>query len=347
MKSLLNKSRLVPIMVLVFILVAAISTYCYFFLSTRNSASAAIENAENIIQQAYLTCDPDSDQAVTLGNSHNSLVRAREKFESGSFLSINAYGEAKTDAEKAGDEAQTMIDEMRVNFDRALAAATQLDFERAFAFYRRYPRTQEAEVALASTEIALNTRNVFLGAGLPEQDLISVQKISEFNSSYPKPEKPASVIDGTGGLLVDMAHRNITQLEQFVSHNNSSLEKISATHEAQKLRYMPDELSSSTVAVTGLMPHLYMPIEMQQLFTTMTEANQVAEVIDAFLLDSPNLNDSQIAYLNTRLSELQVKLDEAKSLLETITSKYYKGSEASQAGYAAGLKAAESANNGN
>ncbi|MDO8735668.1 MAG: hypothetical protein Q7K29_01100 [Thermoleophilia bacterium] len=347
MNKTISKKHGITILAAAMICATVFFVYLFFLVPARNSASAAIDNAEIVIQRASLTCDPKSDQAIALGNSQASLKGARVKFESGSLLDWNAYIEARNEAEKADDAAQTMVDEMKAVFDRALAALAQLDFDPAFAFYKQYPRTEEAEAALASAEFAINTRNDILSAGRAGLDLISVQKVSAFNTGYPKPEKPASVIEGTGNLLVDMAFRNITQLEYFVNHNKSSLEKISSTHERQKLRYMPEEIIASTAAVIGLMPNLYMPAEMQQLYTAMAEANQAAEEFDAFLSTTPNLDDSQIADLTTRLNELQLKLDEASSLLSTINAKYYRGSEASQAGYAAGARAAEKANGDN
>jgi hypothetical protein len=322
-------------------IIGTISTYSYILISARSAAAEAIDSADSLIQKASLTCEPGSIEARELDQSQAMLADARGRFDSGSFLDRNAYVEAKDGADKADDSAQIILDEMQGVYDLALASIAQLDYDPAFAFYIRYPHTDEADYILRTASEAFGAKNDLVATGKTENYMITLQKTADFLTRYPKQEKPASVIEGAGNSLVDMAFRNITQLEHYVNYNRSSLEKISATHETQRFREFPDSIKTSTYTIVDLMPSLSMPPEMGQLYSTLADADRVTEDFKRYMDSYPGLNDSRVADLQSRLDDIKAKIEASKQLMAVIKRQYYAGSEAGQAGYAAGLNARE------
>lgn len=343
MKGFFHNKRTISVLATITLtLVGLIAVYSIFLISSRNSASQAISKAESAISRAATACAPGSEDASTLNNSEVSLINARNTFNSGSFFKRGNYITARDEAEGAAVFPQSIIEMLEVDFRGSTEALKQQDFEKVFDFCKRYPHTDEASNILAEAETVLNLSFNPLSSILDESGLKTLEKVSRFNLLYPKSEKPKSVIDNTGNMLVDLAFRDLVTLESLAKQNRTGLEKMVSTGESQRFNSLPENLAETVNSTSGYMPNLNMPAEMNQLYSRLTEANKSAVEFKMTMETSPKmLDDSDIAQLTAINEKLVQQMGEAQSLLATIKAQYFTGSEDTQAGYMAGIKAAE------
>ncbi|MHB1361946.1 MAG: hypothetical protein ACYCW5_05025 [Thermoleophilia bacterium] len=345
MTNFLNNKRRLALLAATISIVGIAAVYSLLLFSARSSASDAIQQADTAINRAMTASTPGSEEAAALNRSETSLNNARDSFNSASFFHRSAYIDAGDEAATAAVAANSLLDRLATDFSDTTEALGQLNFEKAFEFYKKYPQTDEARTILASAETTLNASISPLSATVDNVGLETLDKIDRFNLSYPTAERPQSIIDGTGNLLVDFAFRNVATLGTIAEQNRAGLEKLVSTGQGQQFTSLPDNFVNSAKTISGYMPNLYMPPEMGMMFSALIEANTSAVEFKTTMTDASSrmMDENDVAILTGINQKLIDKMDEAQTHLSNIKAQGYTGSEAGQAGYAAGMKAAENA----
>ena len=310
----------------------------WLLFSARNSAENSIEQAEAAITKAQPAEQAGSPVETDFNTAQTLLTQARDEFAAGSIFSRGSNNYSKELADEADGLAQKILDDLAQAYNDATNEVADQKYDKAFAFYKQYPATDEANELMGEVQGAFKL-SIYFNSTKIDESISTFEKIATFFSIYPA-GKPEIIVQQTGNYLVDAAFGNIADLETLYDQNAASANAMESSYAAQNFQTMPQNIPSSAMRIQQLLPGLYMPDEMQMLFGRLLEADNLALEYESILGPPGNkLSEADISNLVDLNQRMNAKIAEAKSALDAVERKYYPGSNpAYQKGFEEGRK---------
>ncbi len=208
------------VLVAVFLLVAACSAFgCVSSgLEARSAAGAAIGSAQTIWNDAQLAVESGSSDLTTSQESAAALANAKSLFDSGYYVLADKYKAAQQEAEKAGNLAQGILDNVALLNEQAGAATSSDAIAIYFNLYTQYPRTVEGQGALEAAAQVLQNDTYYT-------DIASIEAVATFVSDCPG-EVPESVYTFVKDRIASAAEASISTQNRVASNNVSWAKKM-------------------------------------------------------------------------------------------------------------------------
>ncbi|MCL4472421.1 MAG: hypothetical protein M1455_00565 [Actinobacteria bacterium] len=315
------------------------SVFAWYLFSVRHSAEDAIANAEAVLMKAQPAVKVGSTDETNFNDAQSTLARAKSDFAAGSLFSVGNNNHAKESADTAASLAQRILDDVAQAYANAKDQIGSQNYDKSFAFYKRYPATDEANELMGEVQGAFNVSTYFNSSKI-DQSVNTFEKISKFTSVFPA-GKPEVVVQQAGNFLVDAAFDNVSSLELMYDQNAASAKAMEATYTSQNFQTAPPNIPASVTRIQQLLPGLYMPDEMQILYARLLEADNLAIEYESILgPPEKELTEADLSNLMELNNRLNSKLSEVNAALAAVEARYYPGTNPDgQKGFEAGRKA--------
>ena len=186
----------------------------------RKSASETIAQASAAIEDARPAANENTWEADQLESAQTALVEANASYDSGSFFNRGSYERAKSHAKDSLALSKSVTKRVEDRLAAAEAFAEQPgNYRQAikafFSFYKRYPRTADAQVALDEAESALFS--------MPdnERTIKKLAAIANFETHYPLKQLPSRTTSEARNYLLEIARAQYDELKMLTRSTHS------------------------------------------------------------------------------------------------------------------------------
>jgi len=293
------------------------------------SVDHARKRASNIIAQASAAID-DARPAASegtwegdqLAKAQAALLEANAGYDSGSFFNRGSYGRAKSHAEDSLAFATSVTKRVKDSFAAAETLATQPGgypqaIKAFFRFYKRYPRTTEAQDALDEAESALFERSKNLGT------IGQVASIATFEMHYPLRKIPSKTTAKARSALLEIARTQYRELKSLTATTGPWVHAMLNKGQADVIYVSMSSSGMSDVsAALKLVRSLRQPPAMRRLLSLLKAGDGCGKRIQT-TYEHPSSETSttrsfssyQISSIGSLTDEIAANLSQEKKLL--------------------------------
>lgn len=182
----------------------------------RKRASDNIAQASAAIDKARPAASEGTWEGDQLAKAQTALLEANASYDSGSFFNRGSYERAKSHANDSLAFSTSVTGRVKESLAAAETLANQPEgyaqaIKAFFRFYKRYPRTTEAQDALNEAESALFERSKNLST------VGRLASIANFEIRYPLKNVPSRTAEKARSTLLEIARTQYRELKYLTS----------------------------------------------------------------------------------------------------------------------------------
>ena len=316
--------RLVVVVVLVLVVAGPIA-WNVSVDHARKRASNTIAQASAAIDEARPAASDGTWEGDQLAKAQTALYEANASYDAGSFFNRGSYGRAKSHAEDALALSTSVTERVKDSLTSAEALAQSGSRSQAisafFRFYKRYPRTTEAQDALGEAESVLfEMQNNLSTIG-------QLAAIANFEKHYPLKNIPSKTAAKARSALLEIARTHYSQLKSLASTDRGWVHDM---FNKGQTSYDPDTTVSSSdthelLAAFRLVPALRQPPAMRRVLSLLIAGDRCGERIRVIFQNpysststSRTFSSGQIGSIGSLSDEIAANLSKEHKLLATL-----------------------------
>lgn len=316
--------RVLVVVVLVAVIVGSIAWNASVD-HARTRASDAIARVPAAIDEARLAASENTWEGDQLAKAQAALIEANASYDSGSFFNRGSYQRARIHAESSLALASSVIKRVRDSLAAAEALATSAQsggykepIDAFFAFYKRYPRTTGAPVALAEAESTLFTTELNSENNYSAIDRLAA--IAYFETHYPLADIPPKTAAKARDALLEIAQTQYSALKSVTAVTRSWVHAMLNKGQTAAVDMSVQDWDVSTAL--KLVPALRQPPAMRRLLSLLnasvaywTRMQQIYEHPTTTTSTTTSYSSHQIGSIGSLTSKIAANLSQEKALL--------------------------------
>jgi len=316
--------RLLVVVVLVAVIVGSIDWNASVD-HARKRASEAIAQVPAAMDEARLAASENTWEGDQLAKAQAALIEANASYDSGSFFNRGSYERARTDAEHSLALSVSVLKRVSDSFAAAEALAQSAQsggykrpIDAFFAFYKRYPRTMEAQDALDEAESTLFTTELNSENNYSAIDQLAA--IAYFETHYPLADVPSKTAAKARDALLEIARAQYSGLKSVTAEVRSWVHAMLYKGRTAAIDMSAQDWDVSTAL--KLVPALRQPPAMLRLLSLLKGSvacwkrmQTTYEHPSSTTSTTTSYSSHQISSIDSLINKIAANLSQEKTLL--------------------------------